>query len=71
MDLYGPVAGRHHDMIMVRESNINGKVRDVQIGNDQQYVMYADKGYVNMTHLVAAYHGVHLTPPQIQINGIL
>ena len=34
MDLYGPVAGRHHDMIMVRESNINGKVRDVQIGND-------------------------------------
>ena len=71
MDLYGPVAGRHHDMIMVRESNINGRVRDVQIGNDQQYVMYADKGYVNMTHLVAAYHGVHLTPPQIQINGIL
>ena len=33
--------------------------------------MYASKGYVNMTHLVAAYHGVHLTPPQIEINGIL
>ena len=71
MDLFGPVAGRHHDMIMVRDSNINGRVRDVQLGNDQQYIMYADKGYVNMTHLVAAYHGANLTPPQVQINGVL
>ena len=63
MDLYEPVAGRHHDMIMVRESNINRRVRDVQLGNYQQYVIYADKGYVNMTHLVAAYYGANLTPP--------
>ena len=71
IDLFGPIAGRHHDMRMVRESNINGRIRDVQHDNDQQYVMYADKGYVDMTHLVAAYHGAELTPPQIQINGIL
>jgi nuclease HARBI1 len=71
MDLFGPIAGRHHDMIMVRESNINSRIRDVQLDNDQQYVMYADKGYVDMTHLIAAYHGAELTVPQIQINGIL
>jgi nuclease HARBI1 len=71
MNLFGPIAGRHHDMIMVRESNINGRIRDVQLDNDQQYVMYADKGYVDMTHLIAAYHGAELTVPQIQINGIL
>ena len=71
MDLFGPISGRHHDLIMVRESNINNRMRDLQIGHENQYTMYADKGYVDLTHLVAAYHGAHLTQPQIQINGVL
>ena len=71
MDLFGPIFGRHHDLIMVRESNINNRMRDLQIGHENQYTMYADKGYVDLTHLVAAYHGAHLTQPQIQINGVL
>jgi nuclease HARBI1 len=58
-------------MVMVRESNINARIRDLQIGREDQYVMYADKGYVDMTHIVAAYHGVGLTVPQIQVNGVL
>ena len=71
MDLFGPIAGRYHDMIMVQESGINGKFRDVQIGQEAQYVMYTDKGYADRTHLLAAYHGAELTLPQMQINGVM
>jgi nuclease HARBI1 len=71
MDLFGPIAGRHHDMIMVQESGINGKFRDLQVGQEAQYVMYADKGYADRTHILAAYHGAELTLPQIQINGVM
>ena len=71
MDLFGPFAGRHHDMRMVRESHINSRIRDLQLGNENQYCMYADKGYADMSHLVAAYHEANLTQPQIQINGVL
>ena len=71
MDLFGPFAGRHHDMRMVTESDINRHIRDLQLGNKNQYCMYADKGYADMSHLIAAYHGANLTQPQIQINCIL
>ena len=71
MDLFGPIAWSHHDMMMVREININVRIRDLQIGCVNQYAMYADKGNVDMTHLVAAYHGVNSTLPQIQVNGVL
>lgn len=67
MDLFGPF----DDMRMVRESDINRRIRDLQLGNENQYCMYADKGYADMSHLIAAYHGANLTQPQIQINGIL
>lgn len=71
MDLYGPAAGRHHDTYMLRLSNINTRIAALQQGAPVQYKMYADKGYVNLSHLVAAYHGIHVTPAQIQINGIM
>ena len=44
MNLFGPFAGRHHDMRVVRESDINSRIRDLQLGNENQYCMYADKG---------------------------
>lgn len=71
MDLYGPCPGRHHDQHMLRESNINQKIRDLQANSAIQYNMYADKGYVDLSHLVAGYHGANVTPQQVQVNGIL
>ena len=71
MDLFEPFAGHHHDMRMVRESDINGWIGALQLGNENQYCMYADKGYADMSHLIAAYHGANLKQPQIQFNGVL
>ena len=61
IDLAGPYAGRHNDMVMFRESNINNKIIEIQLGNAEQYVMYADKGHINKSHINAAYHGQGLT----------
>jgi hypothetical protein len=71
VDCSGPHSGRRHDQRMFRDSNINDRIRDVQLGNEVQYLVYADKGYTDTTHCVAAYHGAVLTAAQVQVNGVL
>ena len=36
-----------------------------------QFNMYAYKRYVDLSHLVAEYHGANVSPEQIPVNGIL
>jgi hypothetical protein len=51
VDFYGPCPGNTHDDFDVYvESNFNQRLADAQTGRPEQYKVYMDKGYENMTH---------------------
>ncbi|CAM9691724.1 unnamed protein product [Discosporangium mesarthrocarpum] len=50
-DVSGPVVGRRHDAWLLKESNLNPKVRDAQEGLPVQYVVYGDTAYPMLSHV--------------------
>lgn len=66
-NLYGPIAGHHHDAFMLHESNLmprlEGKFRAPHI-----FSLYGDPAYPLRQHLLAPYRGAMLTPAQELFN---
>ena len=68
----GVVAGRRHDRIGLRNSRINTKLENAQNNRGvpalQQGITYVDKGFVNLSHVRAAFHGVNVLVWQMVEN---
>ena len=66
-NLYGPIAGHHHDAFMLHESNLmprlEGKFRAPHI-----FSLYGDLAYPLRQHLLAPCRGAMLTPAQELFN---
>jgi len=56
MDMYGGFPGSRHHSHIYTSSLLNRRFAEIQQINNIQYKTYADKGYYNDTHTVAAYH---------------
>ena len=70
-DLYGPECGRRHDLVLLRKSNFNERLRDVQLDEIDQYVAYADKTYNDHSHLIGAYHGHNVADWKLHENNVM
>ena len=53
IDLYGPMSLRRNDLTLLRESNIVNRLREVQDGQADQYVMFGDSAYKKQSHLTS------------------
>ena len=65
IDMYGPVAGRHHDANLLGESNLHQRFDDAQQGLHHKKA-YADKGYTEMLYIHVAYRGVMLPEQELE-----
>jgi hypothetical protein len=78
MHVWGPLAGRHNDRLLMGESGLNALLEDVQRLPDGTlpdeellYGAYTDRGYDDDTCIRAAYHGPNTTPLQLMYNNIM
>ena len=55
-----PQSGNHHDSFVFGESHFNEMLRDIQIGEEEQYWSYGDKAFPRRSHNRAAYRGRNL-----------
>jgi hypothetical protein len=62
---YGPLSTRRNDSDPLRKSGANNKFAALQVGIPQQYVMYGDGIYPNMSH-VRSRHNVPTGPLRAQ-----
>jgi hypothetical protein len=63
---FGPVEGRRHDVVVLRESGIQARLEgDAAFAG---YVIYGDGGYACKSFLVAPYRGAELSPDQRAFN---
>lgn len=66
-NLYGPVAGRHHDAFMLCESNLLHRLQ-AKFRAPNVFTLYGDPAYPVREHLLAPYRGAMLTPAQQLFN---
>ena len=66
-NLYGPVAGRHHDAFMLFESNLLPMLQE-KLRPPNTFVLYGDSSYPLRQHLLTPYRGAVLTPAQELFN---
>ena len=50
VDIYGPTSLRRHDVTLFRESEINTRFRDLQLGRRNQATIFGDSAYVQLSH---------------------
>lgn len=66
-NLYGPIAGRHHDAFMLYESNLLLKLEE-KFRVPNVYTLYGDPAYPLRQHILAPYRGAVLTAAQQLFN---
>lgn len=66
-NLFGLIAGRHHDAFMLCESNLMTKL-EAKFRPPHVYALYGDPAYPLRPHLLAPYKGVIITREQQVFN---
>lgn len=66
-NLYGPIAGHHHDAFMLHESNLMPRLEG-KFRAPNTFSLYGDPDYPLRQHLLAPYRGAMLTPAQELFN---
>lgn len=66
-NLFGPIAGRHHDAFMLCESNLMTKL-GAKFRPPDVYALYGDPAYPLRPHLIAPYKGAIITRKQQLFN---
>lgn len=71
--IVGPFSCRKNDLFLLRDSQINQKLSDLQTNNLIQYKVYGDSAYMvlNDTHIRARYPTEGITPQQTIENKVL
>ncbi len=58
IDFWGNCVGHHHDEWILADSDLNNRLRLIQLGHGIQYYAFTDKGYATQSHVKAAHHGI-------------
>eukprot|EP01035_Chromulina_nebulosa_P018566 gene18566-24289_t len=56
-DMYGPTSFIHHDLELLRDSKLNEKLADIQLGRIHQYVSYGDGIFPIDSHTIGKHIG--------------
>ena len=51
IDICGPLSLRRNDLTLLRQSNIVERIKQLQVGASNQYVIFGDSAYKKMSHL--------------------
>ena len=66
-NLFGPVAGRHHDPFMLHESDLIPRLQ-AKFAALPIFTLYGDPAYPLCQHILGPYRGAQLTPDQQLFN---
>ena len=55
VDMYGPTSLRKNDLTLLRLSNINDRMAEVQWQSDHQYMIFGDSAYKRRSHITSYY----------------
>ena len=55
VDLFGPTSLRRNDLTLLRLSNINERMAELQRGEEDQYMTFGDSAYKRRSHLTSYY----------------
>jgi hypothetical protein len=70
VDMYGPIEGRRHDVFLLNESGLRGRLQEVAKGADGcSYYIYGDPAYGVEQHIISPYKGNNLTHNQNRFNA--
>ena len=67
-DIFGPCSLRHNDLILLRDSDINLKFKSVQVGEENQCMIFGDSVYGRDTHLSSYHQRDHLIDDHVKWN---
>jgi len=67
--MYGPVEGRRHDCFLLRQSDLQNRIHDMDPNG--KYLLYGDGGYRCGSHIVGPHLGAYLTKQQENFNLIM
>lgn len=67
-NMFGPIAGRHHNAYMLNVSGLQGKLASFTKQVGTPYVIYGEPAYGVSHTILAPYRGSHLTPQQESFN---
>lgn len=57
-DLHGPEVGRRHDAFLMRQSTLNARLAQAQVGHAVQYKVFGDAAYAIMSHVKRGWTGM-------------
>ena len=67
--LFGPVAGRHHDLFVLRESGLQEAI--AQDDRFAPYVLYGDPGYLSTNQISCPFKGSNIDAAQQEFNRLM
>jgi hypothetical protein len=70
-DMFGPRSFRHNDLELLRDSQLNERLRLAQIGNAQQFCSYGDGIFPIDTHTIGKHVGLNLSPQEKYENRMM
>ena len=57
VDMLGPYSLRRNDLALLRDSNINERLAQLQAGESKQYIIFGDSAYKTQSHIRSYYGG--------------
>jgi hypothetical protein len=71
--VWGAVSCRHNDLFTLLHSDLNNKVRTIQIGKAMQFKIYGDSAYVHLSesHILARHNYEANTPQEVLENRVM
>lgn len=57
VDISGPASLRRNDLVLLRESDINKRMSELQTNNERQYIIFGDSAYRTQSHIRSYFHG--------------
>jgi hypothetical protein len=61
VDLFGPSSLRRNDLYLLRQSQLNTRLRDLQMGSETQLTIYGDSIYPRLSHLHSSWRQGRIT----------
>lgn len=62
VDMCGPTSLRRNDLTVLRMSNINQRLRDIQMGEAEQNIIMGDSAYKKQSHITSYHQAAEMIP---------
>jgi hypothetical protein len=68
VDMEGPWTLRRNDLALLRISNINERMRELQAEEDEQFIIFGDSAYKRLSHIATYLNASNDAPGQIPVE---